>query len=113
MLLASTGAALGDTAAGMQAFRNEDYQTAFREWKTAAEGGQAEAQFDLGLLYAEGLGTRRDLAEAAEWYRKAADQGNAQAEFALGQMWALHASVPWNLCASPKTQQNDGIPHCK
>ena len=94
MLLVSTGAALGDIAAGMQAFRNKDYQTAFREWKAAAEAGQAEAQFDLGLLYAEGLGTRRDLAEAAKWYRKAADQANAQAEFALGQMYSRGWGAP-------------------
>jgi hypothetical protein len=94
MLLVSTGAALGDTAAGMQAFRNKDYQTAFREWTAAAEAGQAEAQFDLGLLYAQGLGTRRDLTEAANWYRKAAEQGNAQAEFALGQMYSRGWGAP-------------------
>jgi len=94
MLLVSTGAALGDTAAGMQAFRNKDYQAAFREWKAAAEAGQAEAQFDLGLLYAQGLGTRRDLTEAANWYRKAAEQGNAQAEFALGQMYSRGWGAP-------------------
>lgn len=94
VLLATAGAALGDTAAGARAFRNKDYQTAFREWKAAAEGGQAEAQFDLGLLYAEGLGTQRDLAEAAKWYRQAAGQGNAQAEFALGQMYSRGWGAP-------------------
>jgi uncharacterized protein len=94
ILLASTGAAFGDTAAGMQAFRNRDYATAFREWKSAAEAGQAEAQFDLGLLYAQGLGTRTDLTEAAKWYRKAAEQGNAQAEFALGQMYSRGWGAP-------------------
>ena len=31
MLLIVTGAGLGDTAAGMQAFRNRDYERAFRE----------------------------------------------------------------------------------
>jgi TPR repeat protein len=94
ILLTSSGAALGDTAAGVRAFRNKDYPTAFREWKAAAEAGQAEAQFDLGLLYAEGLGTRRDLAEAAKWYRQAAEQGNAQAEFALGEMYSRGWGAP-------------------
>jgi len=94
VLLFAIGTAHGDTAAGMQAFRNKDYQTAYREWMAAAEAGHAEAQFDLGLLYAQGLGVRRDLSEAAIWYRKAAEQGNAQAEFALGQMYSRGWGAP-------------------
>ena len=58
--------AFADTAAGLTAFKNKDYQRAYREWKAAADAGQAEAQFDLGVLYAQGLGVRRDLSEAAE-----------------------------------------------
>ena len=88
------GAVWGDTAAGMQAFRNKDYQTAYREWKAAADAGQAEAEFDLGVLYAQGLGVGRDLNEAANWYRKAAEQGNAAAEFALGQMYSRGWGAP-------------------
>jgi uncharacterized protein len=94
VLLVSAVAARADTASGMQAFRNKDYQTAYREWKAAAEGGHAEAQFDLGLLYAQGLGIKRDLAEAAAWYRKAAEQGNSAAEFALGQMYSRGWGAP-------------------
>jgi len=94
VLLWTAGALHADTAAGMQAFRNKDYQTAYREWKAAAEAGQAEAQFDLGVLYAQGKGVPRDLTEAANWYRKAAGQGNAQAEFALGQMYSRGWGVP-------------------
>ena len=86
--------AWADTAAGMEAFRNKDYAGAFREWKTAADAGQAAAQFDLGLLYAQGLGVRRDLTVAEQWYRKAAEQGNAEAQFALGQMYSLGWGVP-------------------
>ena len=83
-----------DTAAGLAAFKNKDYQRAYREWKAAAEAGQAEAQFDLGVLYAQGRGVRRDLTEAANWYRKSAEQGNAEAEFALGQLYSRGWGVP-------------------
>src|SRR5581483_5512234 len=83
-----------DTAAGLAAFKNKDYQRAFKEWKAAADTGHAEAQFDLGVLYAQGLGVRRDLTEAAYWYRRSAEQGNAEAEFALGQMYSLGWGVP-------------------
>lgn len=86
--------AWADAAAGMQAFKNKDYATAFREWKAAAEAGQAEAEFDLGVLYAQGKGVPRDLTTAERWYRKAAEQGNAEAEFALGQMYSRGWGVP-------------------
>jgi TPR repeat protein len=86
--------AFADTAAGLTAFKNKDYSKAYKEWKAAAEAGQAEAQFDLGVLYAQGLGVRRDLTEAANWYRKSAEQGNAEAEYALGQMYSLGWGVP-------------------
>ena len=86
--------ARADVAAGMRAFQNKDYATAFAEWKAAAEAGQTEAQFDLGVLYAQGRGVKRDLTLAERWYRKAASQGNSEAEFALGQMYAHGWGVP-------------------
>src|ERR1700687_3622035 len=94
MLLLIASPAWGDAAAGMEAFKNKDYQRAFREWKAAAEAGQAEAQFDLGVLYAQGRGVQRDLNEASNWNRKAADQGNAEAEFALGQLYSRGWGIP-------------------
>jgi uncharacterized protein len=94
LILAAAVPAFSDAAAGLAAFKNKDYQRAFKEWKTAAEAGQAEAQFDLGVLYAQGLGVRRDLTAAADWYRKSAAQGNAEAEFALGQMYSRGWGIP-------------------
>jgi TPR repeat protein len=94
VLLLAVMPALADTATGLVAFKNKDYQRAYLEWKAAAGAGQAEAQFDLGVLYAKGLGVARDLNEAAAWYRKSAAQGNAEAEFALGQMYSLGWGVP-------------------
>src|ERR1022692_2124462 len=94
VLLLAAMPAFADTAAGLTAFKNKDYDRAFREWKAGAEAGQPEAQFDLGVLYAKGLGVQRDLTVAANWYRKSADQGNAEAEFALGQMYSRGWGVP-------------------
>ncbi len=94
VLLLGAGQVWGDTAAGMQAFRAKDYPRAYQEWKAAADAGQAEAEFDVGVLYAQGLGVKRDLTAAMNWYRKAAEQGNAEAEFALGQMYSRGWGVP-------------------
>jgi TPR repeat protein len=77
-----------DTQAGVDAFKNKDYPKAFSEWKVSAEAGLADAQFDLGVLYASGLGVRQDLGEAERWYRKSAEQGYPDAEFALGEMYS-------------------------
>ena len=84
----------GDTAAGMAAFKNKDYQRAYNEFKAGADAGQAEAEFDLGVMYAQGFFVQRDLNAAASWYRKSADQGNAEAQFALGQMYSHGWGVP-------------------
>jgi TPR repeat protein len=94
--LLASGALWGDAAAGMAAFKKGDYQAAFREWKAAADKGQPEAQYDLGLLYAKGLGVQRDLQVAQQWYEAAATQGNAQAEYSLGQMYAQGWGIPAN-----------------
>jgi TPR repeat protein len=94
VLLLAAVPAFADTAAGLAAFKSKDYLRAYKEWKAGAEAGQAEAQFDLGVLYAQGLGVQRDLNQAASWYRKSADQGNAEAQFALGQMYARGWGVP-------------------
>ena len=35
-------------------------------------------------MYAQGMGTKQDFAQAAHWYREAAAQGHAKAQFNLG-----------------------------
>ena len=54
----------------------------------AAERGDAEAQYNLAVLYEQGRGYPQDLLQAAEWYRKAADQGFMQAQYNLGSLYA-------------------------
>jgi len=51
------------------------------DWFTkSAEQGNAEAQYNLGLMYANGQGVLRDKAKAAEWLKKAAAQGYEKAK---------------------------------
>ena len=52
-----------------------------------AEQGDAQAQFNLGLIYYKGEGVRQDKQKAVEWYRKAAEQGDARAQYNLGLMY--------------------------
>jgi TPR repeat protein len=59
-----------------------------------ADGGDADAQFSLGLRLGAGQGDSQDFVQAAEWYRKAADQNHALAQFNLGLMYAKGQGVP-------------------
>ena len=77
-----------DYLVGMMAFARGDYRAALAEWRPLAERGQAEAQFNLGVLYDGGLGIERDYAQAADWYRRAAEQGHARAQFNLAVLYA-------------------------
>jgi TPR repeat protein len=51
--------------------------------RKAAEQGFAKAQYILGTLFEEGLGTTPDIAQAKIWYAKAAAQGDVKAQQAL------------------------------
>ena len=64
------------------------------ETRKKAEQGDAAAQFNLGLMYADGDGVPKDAVEAVKWYRKAAEQGNAKAQTNLGLMYANGDGVP-------------------
>ena len=36
---------------GWDAYRSEDYTTAFKEWRPLAEQGVTDAQFNIGWMY--------------------------------------------------------------
>ena len=56
---------------------------------SAAEQGDASAQFYLAVMYATGEGVPEDDAEADRWYRAAAEQGLAPAQYYLGLMYDI------------------------
>jgi TPR repeat protein len=53
---------------------------------SAAEAGDAEAQYQLGNRYRLGAGVAEDSFEAASWYRRAAEQGHGMAMYMLGYL---------------------------
>ncbi|HDR2334007.1 TPA: SAM-dependent methyltransferase, partial [Enterobacter kobei] len=63
-------------------------------YRKAAEQGDAGAQCNLGLMYANGQGVVQDDQQAAAWFRKAAEQGYADAQCNLGVMYAEGRGVP-------------------
>ncbi len=94
---------------GAAAYERGDYETALREWRPLAEQGHAKAQYNLGLMYANGRGVTQDYGEAVKWYRRAAEQGLATAQYNLGVMYSngrgvaqdyVQAHLWFNLAAS-------------
>lgn len=49
----------------------QDFQEALRLFRSEAEQGNALAMYDLGRMWADGLGVEADPDAAVEWYRKA------------------------------------------
>lgn len=66
-------------AAGIAA----DPAAAWPWYQRAAEGGQAKAALQLGLMAKNGNGVPRDATVAARWLKLAAELGNAHAMFLL------------------------------
>jgi TPR repeat protein len=71
-----------------------------KEWREAAEQGDAEAQYNLGLMYGKGDGVAENDVEAVKWYRKSAKQGNAGAQYNLGFMYYSGEGVVQNYVAA-------------
>lgn len=68
--------------------------SAVKALQTAAGGGDAKAQVQLGKCYFYGQGVPQDYSKAADWFRKAAGQWNVEALAYLGSMFADGQGVP-------------------
>jgi len=60
----------------------------FDDCNVRAKGGDARAQFNLGVRYYKGQGVLQDYHKAFEWYSKAAVQGHDEAQFNLGTAYS-------------------------
>jgi TPR repeat protein len=72
---------------GLRAFQSGDFTVAIENFTQGAMLGHAVAQFNLGLMYHQGIGTEADYEKAMQLYALAAQQGITQAQFNLGLMY--------------------------
>jgi TPR repeat protein len=61
----------------------QNWTTAAKWWRKAAEAGDQGAQWNIGVWYYYGRGMGRDVAKAMVWFRKSAAQGNAAVVLAV------------------------------
>lgn len=73
-----------------------DQAETLEDWRMRAAGGDAEAQFGLGLAYHLGLGVAPDYGEAHRWYAMAAQRGDIRAVHNIGIMLGTGQGVPPN-----------------
>ena len=110
-----------DLPTAIDAFERGEYVTALELYETLAGQGNAEAQFQLGLMYEQGLGTDVDRQTAQRYYQQAAEQQSPQALDALGTLYLKGEGVIQNFKESlrlfqqaaaqgyPQAQHNLGV----
>ena len=110
-----------DLPTANDAFERGEFVTALELYETLAGQGNAEAQFQLGLMYEQGLGTDVDRQTAQRYYQQAAEQQSPQALDALGTLYLKGEGVIQNFKESlrlfqqaaaqgyPQAQHNLGI----
>lgn len=84
-----------DLVAGYEAAERGEHETALMIWRPLAEQGNAEAQFQLGLLYRIGTGPlEQSNQDALHWFRLSASQGYGAAQSYLGTMHFFGQGIP-------------------
>lgn len=63
-----------------------DFDEAYKWLTLAAKGGSAEAQYNLGIAYELGMGTKIDLQQAKTWFEKSSTQGFELAQTKLNEL---------------------------
>ena len=92
-LLLVIGVHAGALEDGHTAFDAKHYKQAYTLWKPLAQRGDADAQYNLGLLYMNGLGVEKNDRMALMWFIRAGQQGLADAQYNAGVMFYLGKGV--------------------
>ena len=84
LIILTSSIALAGMDEARRAMDRRDYATAFEAFKELADRGNAEAQFNIGLMYFRGEGVDKDYVKAVVCCQKAAKHGYAGAQLCLG-----------------------------
>jgi TPR repeat protein len=80
--------------AGVAAYEADNLPLAYQEFLAAAQAGHADSQFNVALMYEQGIGVQKNEKEAVVWYGKAAAQGNMAAQYNLGVLYENGRGTP-------------------
>ena len=110
-----------DFKRALNAYKKGDYTIAFEGFKKLAEQGNAAAQYNVGWMSTQGIGTAQDFSEAVKWYTLSAKQGYSEAQYHLamkhyngkGVIQDYKKALKWFLLAAEQgnvlSQYNSGF----
>jgi hypothetical protein len=91
-----------DFTQAVESYTKGNYIQAFNIFYTLAKEDDEKAQYNVGLMYAQGLGVQKDMSKAVKWYEKSATQGNAFAQYNLAQYYHYQGSTDTHAYAKAK-----------
>lgn len=80
-------------ASGSEALERHDYATALRLFSDLSEQGFPQAQYNLALMYRDGLGVNQSDIEAARLYSLAASKNLPEAQYNLASAYNTGTGV--------------------
>lgn len=74
----------------------QNYERAAIWFREAAQGGIANARYNLGVLHHQGIGLEQNVQEAIRWYDSAAKLGHPEAQYNLGIAYVEGVGVAYD-----------------
>jgi TPR repeat protein len=75
------------------AYEAGEYQKALQIFERLSQAGDSQAQYDLSLMYLQGIGANKNLEKGWTWMNRAADGGNVQAMLELAVRYQKSSSL--------------------
>jgi len=100
--------------AGLAAYEANNLPLAYQKFLAAAKEGHLNSQYNLALMYENGIGVKKNEKEALAWYTKAATAGSSAAQYNLGVLYENGKGTAVNFAKAnywyrKAAVQNDGL----
>ena len=92
-LFSSLALKADDYAKAFEALERGDYETATFYLSFYASNGDSVAQYNMGLLYRDGLGVEKNPKVALSWFYLAAQQRHMLSNFAIAKLMEKHTDL--------------------
>lgn len=96
LLLGVQSAWADELKQAQKAFRDGQYEAATAILQPMARAGNPIAQFNIAVMYDDGIGLPQNLALALRWYKRAAEAGLVDAQYMTGRFYGGGRGVPQN-----------------
>ena len=93
LICLSSKISFADFETGLKAFNDGDYKNALKVWEPLAKDGLSNAQYNVGLMHHNGLGTKQNFKEAYYWLLLSSEQGNLNSIRLISTLYALGNGV--------------------